>query len=71
MTQLDGGSATATATPGSPSSSGPADSSLRRELDDLRSQLSEVQRKSDLEIKALTQEVRPSSLPLAVTFCRH
>lgn len=70
MTQLDGGSATATAAPGSPPSSGLADSSLRRELDDLRSQLSEVQRKSDLEIRALTQEVHHSSLPFALASCR-
>ncbi|KPV75269.1 uncharacterized protein RHOBADRAFT_53266 [Rhodotorula graminis WP1] len=57
MAQLDSGSATATAAPGSPSSSLAADSSLRRELEELRGQLKEVQRKSDLEIKALTQEV--------------
>lgn len=65
MTQLDAGSASATATPGSPSSAGAVDSSLRRELEELRGQLKEVQRKSDLEIKALTQEVRALSLLLS------
>ncbi|BGO92430.1 hypothetical protein NBRC10512_007512 [Rhodotorula toruloides] len=56
MSQLDNPpSATkeASSLPTSPSS----DSSLRRELEQLRSELKEVQRKSELEIKALNQEV--------------
>jgi len=43
-----------------PSSSDPSSSSaasLRRELDALRSELKEVQRKSERDVKALTQEV--------------
>jgi len=65
MAQLDG---SVTATPRAPSAVGASSESVSRsELDELRNQLKEVQRKSDLEIKALTQEVRPPPLALPVS----
>ncbi|GAA5824364.1 hypothetical protein JCM3770_001840 [Rhodotorula araucariae] len=59
MAQLDGSAVNTPRSPAtvSPASAHVADSSVRRELDELRTQLNEVQRKSDLEIKALNQEV--------------
>ncbi|BGO99648.1 hypothetical protein JCM10021v2_003324 [Rhodotorula toruloides] len=56
MSQLDNPSSSskeASSLPTSPSS----ESTLRRQLDQLRAELKEVQRKSELEIKALNQEV--------------
>ncbi|BGP47793.1 hypothetical protein JCM10450v2_003658 [Rhodotorula kratochvilovae] len=59
MAQLDGSAVNTPRSPSTvPSSAAPAsEASVRRELDELRTQLKEVQRKSELEIKALNQEV--------------
>jgi len=45
--------------------------SLRRELEELRSELKEVQRKSERDVKALNQEVRMREFRIFRSYARY
>jgi CAP-Gly domain-containing linker protein 1 len=69
MTEMSKGGNIAPASPALDRRESLTDSSLRREVDELKTQLKEIEKRSEREIKALNQEVRSVVLPLRPFAC--